>query len=77
VDAVPVVAEIDAGEVVVLEQSDPRLGQSLLTANRPTAWLRMTQAVVYATALEPGPGESAPGSDGDFSFRRPGTGDGR
>jgi len=99
-DAVAVVAETDAGEVVVLEQYDPRLGQSLLTcpgggidggesvveagvrelreetgfrageaelltAYRPTAWLRMTQAVVYATDLEPGAADRESGEDQD------------
>ena|GEM_PF-539701 len=100
VDAVAVVAETDAGEIVVLEQYDPRLRQSLLTCPgggvdegesfveagvrelreetgfrageaelldvyRPAAWLRMDQAVVYATDLEAGPADREPGEDLD------------
>jgi ADP-ribose pyrophosphatase len=99
-DAVAVVAETDDGAVVVLEQYDPRLGQSLLTCPggavetgesvveagvrelreetgfrageaelltvyRPTAWLRMDQAVVYATDLEAGQTDREPGEDQD------------
>lgn len=99
-DVVAVVAETDAGEVVVVEQYSARLRQSLLTCPgggvdedesfveagvrelreetgyrageaellavyRPTAWVRMDQAVVYASDLEPGPVDREPGEDLD------------
>lgn len=96
-DAVVVVAETDAGEVVLVDQYDARLRQWLLTCPggsvdgesfveagvrelaeetgfradeaelcsvyRPTAWVRMDQAVVHATGLDPGPADREPGED--------------
>lgn len=97
-DFVAVVAETDAGELVLLEQYSARQQGSLLTCPggavddgesfvaagvrelreetgfraseaelletyRPTAWTRMTQAVVYATGLESGPTARESGED--------------
>ena len=55
---------VEAGRRELREETGFRAGSAeLVEAYRPTAWTRMTQAVVYATDLEPGPHERESGED--------------
>ena len=49
---------VEAGRRELREETGFRAGEvELLTTYYPSAWLRMEQAVVYATDLEPGPAD--------------------
>ena len=49
---------VEAGRRELREETGFRAGEvELLTTCYPSAWLRMEQAVVYATDLEPGPAD--------------------
>lgn len=55
---------VDAGVRELREETGFRAGEAeLLEAYQPTAWTRMTQAVVYATDLEPGAPDLESGED--------------
>ncbi|WP_436928482.1 NUDIX hydrolase [Halosimplex halobium] len=55
---------VDAGVRELREETGLRAGEAeLLEAFEPTAWTRMTQAVVYASNLEPGTPEREGGED--------------
>ncbi len=53
---------VEAGRRELSEETGFRAGDvEMLTTYYPTAWVRMKQAVVYATDLEPGPPDRDPG----------------
>ncbi|WP_436925847.1 NUDIX hydrolase [Halosimplex amylolyticum] len=55
---------VDASVRELREETGFRAGEAeLLEAYQPTAWTRMTQAVVYATDLEPGAPDLESGED--------------
>ena len=55
---------VEAGVRELREETGFRASEAdLLETYRPTAWTRMTQAVVYATGLEPGPTARESGED--------------
>lgn len=55
---------VEAGVRELREETGFRAGEAeLVDVYRPTAWVRMDQAVVYATDLEPGPVERESGED--------------